>query len=210
MKFRAAVLVESRRPLVIDEIESASLRFGQVLVKLFCSSICGAQINEIEAVKGPDRFLPHLLGHEGTGEVLECGEGVTTVAPGNRVVLHWRRGSGLQAPTPEYKSDRFGKVNAGWLTTFNEYAIVSENRVTVIPDAEKSYVKFTQIHPVLDNKNQTLKEPNAFQVNTSIMRCLVKAIALATGIGLYIYAGEDLPEQDDKPEKTIECNNQNR
>ena len=50
----------------------------------------------------------------------------------------------------------------------------------------------TQIHPVLDNRNQTIAEPNAFQINTSIQRCLAKAIALH-GLGLYIYAGEDLP-----------------
>lgn len=53
-------------------------------------------------------------------------------------------------------------------------------------------VKLSQIHPVLDNRNQTIQEPNAFQINTSIQRCLVKAIALH-GLGLYIYAGEDLP-----------------
>jgi len=134
MKFKAAVLVESKKSLVIDNIEVLPLRFGQVLVKLYCSSICGAQINEIDAVKGPDAFLPHLLGHEGSGEVMECGEGVTTVAPGNRVVLHWRKGSGIHAPTPEYKSKKLGKINAGWVTTFNEYAVVSENRLTVVPD----------------------------------------------------------------------------
>jgi len=50
----------------------------------------------------------------------------------------------------------------------------------------------TQTHPVLDNRNQSIKEPNAFQINTSIQRCLAKAIALH-GLGLYIYAGEDLP-----------------
>ena len=49
-----------------------------------------------------------------------------------------------------------------------------------------------QVHPVLDNRNQTIKKPNAFEINTSIQRCLVKAIALH-GLGLYIYAGEDLP-----------------
>tara|TARA_R100000656_G_scaffold15972_1_gene15272 strand:+ start:689 stop:1288 length:600 start_codon:yes stop_codon:yes gene_type:complete len=53
----------------------------------------------------------------------------------------------------------------------------------------------TQIHPVLDNRNQTIDEPNAFQINTSIQRCLAKAIALH-GLGLYIYAGEDLPTDD--------------
>ena len=50
----------------------------------------------------------------------------------------------------------------------------------------------SQVHPVLDHRNQPIMEPNAFQVNTSIQRCLAKAIALH-GLGLYIYAGEDLP-----------------
>ncbi|HUL51242.1 MAG TPA: zinc-binding dehydrogenase, partial [Candidatus Nitrosotalea sp.] len=76
--------------------------------------------------------LPHLLGHEATATVLECGEGVTTVAPGDRVVCHWRPGAGIQAPTPRYKS-RLGDINAGWVTTFSEYSIVSENRVTRVP-----------------------------------------------------------------------------
>ena len=53
----------------------------------------------------------------------------------------------------------------------------------------------SQIHPVLDNRNAPIKEPNSFQINTSIQRCLAKAIALH-GLGLYIFAGEDLPEPD--------------
>lgn len=54
-------------------------------------------------------------------------------------------------------------------------------------------VTLSQIHPVLDTRNRPIMEPNAFDINTSIQRCLVKAIALH-GLGLYIYAGEDLPE----------------
>ena len=53
----------------------------------------------------------------------------------------------------------------------------------------------SQIHPVLDHRNQTIKDPDAFQINTSIQMCLDKAIALH-GLGLYIFAGEDLPEPD--------------
>jgi len=53
-------------------------------------------------------------------------------------------------------------------------------------------VTLSQIHPVLDSKNRPILAPTAFDINTSIQRCLVKAIALH-GIGLYIYAGEDLP-----------------
>ncbi|PEB78263.1 hypothetical protein COM95_27900 [Bacillus cereus] len=51
----------------------------------------------------------------------------------------------------------------------------------------------SQIHPILNNQNKPIVEPNSFDINTSIQRCLVKAIALH-GLGLYIYAGEDLPE----------------
>ena len=62
-------------------------------------------------------------------------------------------------------------------------------QVTVEVDS----IKRTQVHPVLDNRNQSIKEPNSFEINTSIQRCLAKAIALH-GLGLYIFAGEDLPE----------------
>jgi len=61
-------------------------------------------------------------------------------------------------------------------------------QVTVIVDG----IERTQVHPVLDHRNKTIDEPDAFQINTSIQRCLAKAIALH-GLGLYIFAGEDLP-----------------
>ena len=133
MKIKAAILVRQHAPLELAEIESpARLHFGQVLVKVHYSGICGAQINEIEGAKGPDRFLPHLLGHEGCGSVLEAGEGVRSVKQGDKVVMHWRPGGGIQSETPAY--DWNGrKVNAGWVTTFNDYAVVSENRLTSIP-----------------------------------------------------------------------------
>jgi hypothetical protein len=51
----------------------------------------------------------------------------------------------------------------------------------------------TCILPVMDNRNKAIVDPDAFAVNTAIMRCLAKAIAMH-GLGLYIYAGEDLPE----------------
>lgn len=58
----------------------------------------------------------------------------------------------------------------------------------------------SQIHPVLDNNNRPIEKPNCFQINTSIQRCLVKAIALH-GLGLYVYAGEDLPEAKEPTEE---------
>ncbi len=130
---KAAILVESKKPLIVTDIDlPGKLDAGQVLVKLHYSGICGAQINEIDAAKGPDNFLPHLLGHEGSGIVQEIGPGVTTVQKGDHVVLHWRPSKGIQSPTPKYSWK--GKiVNAGWVTTFNEQAVISENRLTAIP-----------------------------------------------------------------------------
>jgi len=54
--------------------------------------------------------------------------------------------------------------------------------------------------PVMDHRNKAIREPDAFAVNTAIMRCMTKALSLH-GLGLYIYAGEDLPESDEKHEK---------
>jgi S-(hydroxymethyl)glutathione dehydrogenase/alcohol dehydrogenase len=66
--------------------------------------------------------------------VLEIGLGVTTVKPGDTVVLHWRPSQGIQCPPPAYTWNG-KKLNAGWLTTFNDHAVISENRMTVIsPD----------------------------------------------------------------------------
>ena len=131
---RAAILTGLNAPLVVADVEPPdALSFGQVLVKVHYSGICGAQINEIEGAKGPDTFLPHLLGHEGSATVLEVGAGVRSVKPDDRVVMHWRPGAGLQSETPTYRWNG-ARVNAGWVTTFNDRAVVSENRVTPIPD----------------------------------------------------------------------------
>jgi S-(hydroxymethyl)glutathione dehydrogenase/alcohol dehydrogenase len=130
---KAAILTQTRAPLEIAELRMPErLSFGQVHVRIHYSGICGAQLNEIEAAKGEDKFLPHLLGHEGSGTVVAVGEGVKRVKAGDRVVLHWRQSAGLQCEPPKY--DWNGKtVNAGWVTTFNDEAIISENRLTVIP-----------------------------------------------------------------------------
>ena len=130
---QAAILVKQNQPLVVDQIElPRTLDIGQVLVKLHYSGICGSQLGEIDGTKGEDKYLPHLLGHEGSGTVLATGPGVRYVEPKDKVVLHWRKGLGIESQPPAY-AWRGRQINAGWITTFNEYAIVSENRLTRIP-----------------------------------------------------------------------------
>jgi S-(hydroxymethyl)glutathione dehydrogenase/alcohol dehydrogenase len=184
LKSLAAILVQQKKPLVLEDVQVPAPKLGQILVRVLASGICGSQIGEISGVKGPDTHVPHLLGHEGAGEVIECGEGVRTVKAGDRVVLHWRKGAGLESVPATYDS-RIGRINAGWVTTFNEYAIVSENRVTAIP-------------PDFDLETAALfgcAVTTAFGVvNNDARLALGESIAVfgAGGIGLNIVQGASL------------------
>lgn len=129
---KAAILVAQRKPLVVDEIEVPELAVGQVLVKVAYSGICGKQLEEISGKRGEDPYIPHLLGHEGAGTVVEVGPGVRKVKGGDHVVLHWMKGSGIDSEPPRFRWNGT-EVSAGWVTTFSQYTIASENRITSIP-----------------------------------------------------------------------------
>lgn len=134
MKTEAAILVEQGRPLVLARLGIPALAPGQVLVEIAYSGACGTQVMEWRGDKGPDRWLPHCLGHEGTGRVLDRGAGVGKVRVGDAVVLSWIRGSGAEAGGCRYDWDGRA-VNAGGVTTFQRHAVVSENRLTPLPEA---------------------------------------------------------------------------
>lgn len=128
----AAILTKVNAPLTIaDDVVMPELAPGQVLVKMRASGICGKQIDEITG-RRPDAFIPHLLGHEGAGVVEAIGPGVRKVKPGDHVVLHWMKGSGIDSVTPSFQRNGT-TINAGWVTTFSTYTIVSENRATPLP-----------------------------------------------------------------------------
>jgi S-(hydroxymethyl)glutathione dehydrogenase / alcohol dehydrogenase len=132
MKFKAAVLHTIDSPLRVAELELTDLTFGQVLVKVLASGICGAQLLEIGGHKGNAKFVPHLLGHEGVGIVEGVGMGVSKVKIGDKVIMHWRKGDGIESDFPTYILD--GKpIRSGKVTTFGQYSVVSENRVTAVP-----------------------------------------------------------------------------
>jgi Zn-dependent alcohol dehydrogenase len=180
MKTLAAILNKTSTDLIVDEIEIPDeLQTGQVLVRIITSGICGAQINEIEATKGPDKFLPHLLGHEGYGVVLNVAPDVKTVKPGDSVILHWRPGSGIQSQPPKYMWK--GKsLNAGWVTTFNQEAIVSENRITVIGKTSVSSLTLPLLGCALTTAYGVLKNEARIQIDDSVL------IFGAGGVGLAI------------------------
>jgi S-(hydroxymethyl)glutathione dehydrogenase/alcohol dehydrogenase len=132
MKTTAALLVQTGAPLVLAEIDIPALKPGQVLVEIAYSGACGTQVMEWRGDKGEDKWVPHCLGHEGTGTVLETGSAVTKVKAGDKVVLSWIKGNGIAAGGAVYAwGDK--KVNAGGVTTFQRHSVVSENRLTLLP-----------------------------------------------------------------------------
>ena len=114
-KFKAAILSKINSDLKVKKIEiKTKLKKGQVFVKLKYSGVCGKQIDEINGTGGKDNFLPHLLGHEGSGVVKAIGPGVKKIKKGDKVILHWIKGRGIQSDTPEYVYNG-KKINAGGL-----------------------------------------------------------------------------------------------
>ncbi len=131
-KTQAAVLFETGEPLRILELVIPPIGAGQILVDLAYSGVCRSQLNEARGHKGPDRYLPHTLGHEGSGTVVAVGEEVTKTKPGDRVVLSWLKGSGADIPGTIYDSPE-GAINSGSISTFMRRTVTCENRVTVVP-----------------------------------------------------------------------------
>ncbi len=85
MKIRAAVLEEFGRPLVVQEVELAEPKAGEVLVRLAACGVCHTDLYTASGAD-PTGYAPCVLGHEGAGVVERVGEGVTLVAPGDHVI----------------------------------------------------------------------------------------------------------------------------
>lgn len=133
MQTHAAVLTALRAPLVIEPLHVPTLKRGQVLVEMAFSGLCHTQLHEIMGNRGEDKFLPHCLGHEGSGIVREIGADVKRVRVGDAVLLSWIKTDGIDGGGCVYQSTRLGNVNAGPIATFNQHAVTSENRLTVLP-----------------------------------------------------------------------------
>ena len=199
MKTSAAILVEQRKPLLVDEVELPELSFGQVLVQVKVSRICGSQLGEIDGVKGPDKYLPHLLGHEGGGIVVDVGPEVTHVKPGDHVVLHWRPGAGIQAKPTKYQLGS-RTINAGNITTFQGVTIVSENRVTKIPD-DVDFEVAALLADTLTTGFGAVTRDAEVKIGESVVVVGVGGIGLGVVLGAHLAGAHPVIAADIKPEK---------
>lgn len=99
MKTRAAVAWEADKPLVIEEVDLEGPKKGEVLVRIAATGVCHTDAYTLSG-RDPEGRFPAILGHEGAGVVMEVGEGVTSVAPGDHVIPLY---------TPECRACRFCK-----------------------------------------------------------------------------------------------------
>ncbi len=130
---KAALLTQINGPLAVDDITLGALAEGQVLVKILVTGICGFQLQELAGTKGNPNMVPRRFGHEACGIVEQTGPGVKKVKRGDKVVLHWRKGDGIESDFPVY-SYKGKSMTSGKITTFSEYSICSENRMTPVAD----------------------------------------------------------------------------
>lgn len=124
---KAAVLEKINNPLRLANLQVPALAPGQVLVDMKWSGLCRSQLMEMQGARGPDKYLPHLLGHEGAGVVKDIGASVSKVSPGDHVVITWIKGRGIDSGSTSYLEGS-NSINAGPVTTFASYAVISENR----------------------------------------------------------------------------------
>ena len=136
MKTTAALLVELGKPLEIVDLDILPLKPGQTLIEIVYSGVCHTQVLEARGYRGEDKFLPHCLGHEGSGNVVEVGPGVSKVKPGDRVILSWIKGSGADVAGSLYDwAGREPTLRFLPVSATNPPSLISRNRRMVSVNA---------------------------------------------------------------------------
>ena len=203
---RAAYLQELRQELVVGDFVPPRLIRGQVLVEVEYSGICRSQLMEISGSRGPDRWLPHLLGHEACGTVVEVSPGVRKVSPGDAVILSWIKGEGLEAPGARYECEGMA-IHSGSVTTFSNYSIVAENRVTPKPNGLAPDVAVLFGCPLLTGAGMVLNEIQPSKASSLVVIGLggVGISALLAAVALGVEKIIAIDASDEKLELAKRC-----
>jgi len=153
VKGRAAIYVEPKRPLIVDEVEFADPGPDQVLVKLFSSGVCHSQLHTMQRPARKGQSLPALLGHESTGVVAAKGRDVTHVKEGDHVITTWVDRDSAKTNQPmvlhalndraQYLANWKGKQVMHSAATWAEYAVAQER--IVVPLAKDLPTDVTSI-----------------------------------------------------------------
>ena len=132
-KNTAAVLEKFNSKLRFYDFKINNLEKGQVLVKILYSGICKSQIMEIEGNRDTKKWLPHMLGHEAVGKVLDYHKNNKKFKKGDEVIATWINSKGIKSLGGNVKIKN-KKINYGPITTFSKYALISENKLIKKPN----------------------------------------------------------------------------
>lgn len=130
--FKAAILEKIKKDLNIKKLKLKNPQKNQILIKLKYSGVCRSQIMEIDGKRENKKWLPHMLGHEGTGIIIKLGPNVKNFKIGDRVFLSWIKKNEKDCDEINFFC-KDKKVNAGKITTFSSHSIISTNRVYHLP-----------------------------------------------------------------------------
>ena len=122
-------IIKAKKRLDIINLNIPNPPKGYVLVKLKYSGICHTQLNEINGILGKDKYLPHCMGHEGTGKVIKIGKDVKKFKVNDKVVISWIKNS----KSKKFKSINFlnktKEINSGGCNTLMNFSLVTEDRL---------------------------------------------------------------------------------
>jgi S-(hydroxymethyl)glutathione dehydrogenase / alcohol dehydrogenase len=134
-----AAVLRSKKNIELLFLNDPELSSQQVRVKIKYTALCGTQVGEWLQSRGVDEYLPHCLGHEAVGEIVEIHSDVRGFELGDKVVVSWIRNQpNSSAISPRYSSASSKSnlipeaINAGQCCTFMRRAIVPADRLTKI------------------------------------------------------------------------------
>ena len=137
MYFKAAILEKKNRVSIRNLEKPKFLKKGQILVKIFYSSLCHTQLQEIEMKRGIDKYIPHCLGHEGVGIVEKIYQNCKKFKVGENVCLSWVKSGPTISKGYIYKDSKGKKINSGPVHTLNEFAVVDQSRIYKLTEKKK-------------------------------------------------------------------------
>jgi len=136
-KNTAAILNRQKKDLLLLDLEYPKVPKNYVLVKMMYSGICHTQLNEISGILGKDKFIPHCMGHEGVGEIVNIGFGVKKFKIKDKVVISWIKKKTNKKIFPTFYEHNLKKINTGGCNTLLNYSLVSDDRIFKINEKNK-------------------------------------------------------------------------
>jgi len=125
----AAILSKQKKALDIVSLNIPDPPKGYALIKLKYSGICHTQLNEISGILGRDKYLPHCMGHEGTGEVVKIGKDVKKFKVNDKVVISWIKKSHSKNFRSINYLNKMKKINTGGCNTLMNFSLVTQDRL---------------------------------------------------------------------------------